>query len=216
MLKPLTNLSLNTSQKPKQRPSNFIESLKDLGNSFKKQTQEATFGISKTASEQILGTPSNSQQANQNRELNANEPFNFEDYLRARERQIAWNEQQKYNRRFEEETLVFHRRQEKAKAELKSVQEELKKLAKATSNLSQEIKKAVFMAPVDPGTYHENLLERIKNLIMLAIQKISESQTWLHICNCKAKKRSFYWFNVQNSGTKFMLSQERYMVTQVG
>ena len=137
-------------------------------------------------------------------------------YLKSRERQAVSRERQKFEGRIREERLVFHRKQEEAKLQIKAVQEELKKLADASQGLSQEIKKATFTATVEPGTYHDNFFDRIRRLIQLARKKISESKSWLETFNHRAKKRSHYWFNVKKSGTKFMLSQERYMSTQVG
>ena len=188
-------------QKKTQGSTNFIEALKGFGSSFKQQAKDAAFGV-----------PSKPQSG----DLKAEQPFNFENYLKSRERQIESREKQKYERKIQEERLIFHHKQEEAKLQIKAVQEELKKLASATTGLSNEVKKAVFTAAVEPGTYHENFFDRIRNLIELARKKIVESKSWLETFNKRSKKRSHYWFNVKKSGTKFMLSQERYMATQVG
>lgn len=191
------------SQKKKkaQGSTNFIEALKGFGSSFKKQSKDA-----------VLGIPSKPQSG----DLKAEQPFNFEDYLKSKERQIVTREKQRYERKIQEERLIFHHKQEEAKLQIKAIQEELKKLASATSGLSVEVKKAVFTAAVEPGTYHENFFDRIRRLIEFARKKIVESKSWLETFNHRTKKRSHYWFNVKKSGTKFMLSQERYMSTQVG
>lgn len=205
----------NQKQKKFQRPTNFIEALKDLGSSFKNQAKDATWGTGKGMVDQILGAPKTPVKP-ESGELQPEQPFNFEDYLKSRERQAVSREKQKFERRIQEERLVFHRKQEEAKLQIKAVQEELKKLADASQGLSVEIKKATFTATVEPGTYHDNFFDRIRRLIQLARKKISESKSWLETFNHRAKKRSHYWFNVKKSGTKFMLSQERYMSTQVG
>lgn len=192
----------NQKQKKKtQGSTNFIEALKGFGPSFKKQAKDAAFGI-----------PSRPQSG----DLKAEQPFNFENYLKSRERQIESREKQKYERKVQEERLVFHHKHEEAKLQIKAVQEELKKLASATSGLSVEVKKAVFSAAVEPGTYHENFFDRIRRLIEFARKKIVESKSWMETFNNRSKKRSHYWGQVKKSGTKFMLSQERYMSTQMG
>jgi len=207
--------SQNQKQKKFQRPSNFIEALKDLGSSIKKQTKDATWGTGKGMVDQILGAPKTPVKP-ESGELQPEQPFNFEDYLKSKEKQIAARERQRYGKRIQEERLVFHRKHEEAKLQIKAVQEELKKLADTSQELSVEIKKATFTATVEPGTYHENFFDRIRRLIQLARKRISESKSWLETFNQRAKKRSHYWGQVKKSGTKFMLSQERYMSTQVG
>ena len=88
--------------------------------------------------------------------------------------------------------------------------------SQTTSNLSGEVKKATLQAVVEPGTYHETFFDRIRKLIELARKKLAESETWMQIFNNRSQKRSHYWGQVKKSGTKYMLSQERYMATQVG
>ncbi|HUV47185.1 MAG TPA: DUF5660 family protein [Candidatus Bathyarchaeia archaeon] len=209
------DFSNNSKSKKNQKPTNFIEALKDFGSSAKQQAKDLTFGTGKDTLDQISGfssTPSKPQTG----ELTPEQPFDFEEYLSSREKQIVSQEKQRFERRIEEERLVFHRKQEEAKLQVKAVQEELKKLADATEGLSEEIKTATFVATVDPGTYHEGFFDRIRRIIKSAREKIVDSKTWLQTFNHRAKKQSFYWFSAGKSGTKFTLSQERYMSTQVG
>jgi len=191
----------NQKQKKTQGTTNVIETLKGFGSSFKKQAKDATFGI-----------PSKPQSG----DLKPEQSFNFEDYLKSKERQIVTREKQKYERKIQEERLVFHHKQEETKLQIKAVQEELKKLATTTSGLSVEVKKAVFSAVVTRGTYHENFFDRIRNLIELARKKLVESKSWLETFNQRSQKKSHYWGQVKKSGTKYMLSQERYTATSVG
>jgi len=206
----------STSKKTSNRPNNFIEALKDLGSSIKQQAKDATLGAGKSMVDQVLNAPpiDNKPQAG---ELNPNTPFNFEDFLKSRERQIEQTQKQRYEKRLKDETLIFHRKEEEAKLQIKSIQEELKKLAEVTQGLSQEVKKAVFTASVAPGTYHLTFFDRIRGIIELARKQISESKTWFESFNRRKKhKQGHYWGQVKKSGTKFMLSQERYMATQSG
>ncbi|PIS09655.1 hypothetical protein COT75_00455 [Candidatus Beckwithbacteria bacterium CG10_big_fil_rev_8_21_14_0_10_34_10] len=212
------NIFSSSSKKKKgsHQPVSFIEALKDIGSSVQKQAKDATIGTGKAMADQLLGGNKNSDQVGDSGELQPETPFNFEDYLKSREKQIEQVQKQKFESRIQEERLVFHRKEEEAKLEIKAVQEELKKLAESTEGLSVEIKKATFTATVNPGTYHENFFSRIKRLIQLARKKLVESQTWLESFNYRSQRKSAYWGGVKKSGTKFMLSQERYTATKTG
>lgn len=212
---PFNNFNSGTKSRQGKKPANFIEALKELGSGAKRQVKDATFGTGRTMMDQVLGTP-RTQTAPSSGELQPDRPFNFEDYLKSQERQTSQREYQRFEQRLREEKMVFHRKQEEAKLEIKVVQQELKKLADATQGLSQEVKKATLTMNVAPGTYHDNFFDHIRRVIELARKKISESKTWLETFNHRARRRSHYWFSVKKSGTKFMLSQERYMATQAG
>jgi uncharacterized phage-associated protein len=92
----------------------------------------------------------------------------------------------------------------------------LKNLAVATKDLVQEVEKATKIEPVDPGLYHLNFFEKLKQTIITLRKKIEDSANWLALFNQRSKKKNYYWSQVRKSGTKFMLSQERYMATQAG
>lgn len=204
-----------TSNKQKSnRPNNFIEAIKEIGSSIKSQAKDATVGTGRSAMDQLFGAPKNTTP--QIGEMPANKPFNFEDFLRSREKQIEFNERQKYARKFREETLVFHRKEEEAKRQIAQIQEELKKLAEETVGLSQEVKKAVFEGVAQGGTYHVSFFDRIKRIIEIARKQITESRHWFQTLNQRRKQKSYYWYRVKKSGTRFMLSHERYMATQAG
>lgn len=215
---PLNNLN----QKPKakkttsSKATNFIEALKDLSSSVKKQAKDATLETGRGLVDQIFGAPKTSKQP-QSGELTPDKPFNFEDFLKSRERQIEHAQKQRFEKRLREERVIFHHKEEEAKLQIKAIQEELKKLAQATQGLSQEVKKAVFTQTVEPGTYHLSFFNRIRRIIELARKQITESKTWFEAFNHRKKrKQAFYWSQVKKSGTKYMLSQERYMATQAG
>lgn len=153
---------------------------------------------------------------------------NFLEVLRTaqEEKSQAQLEAQKegFFRRFEQEfrqprpveKLVFDQNQQEIKLQVAAIQEELKKLALSTQNLAKEVKTAAQQTPVEPGVYHVSFFEKLRQTLVLLKKRIDESATWLAEFNHRAKKRNYYWAQVRKSGTKFMLSQERYMATQVG
>ncbi len=212
MMDPFAKKTSSTKKKGSNTPHNFIEALKDIGTSIKQQAKDATIGTGKTMMDQVMSTPSKPQSG----EIKPDTPFNFEDYLKSQERQTEQIQKQRYEKRLQQEQMIFHRKEEDAKIQIKQIQNELMKLAKETDSLSQEVKKTVFTTSVEPGTYHFNFFERIKNLIELARKQVASSRTWLEAFNSRKNRQGHYWGGVQKSGTKFMLSQERSRATQTG
>jgi len=124
--------------------------------------------------------------------------------------------QQEFSQTHTVEKLVFSKTDQEAKLQVKALQAELKKLAASTKKLTKEVTIAISQEPVNPGVYHVNYLERLRGWLVLLKKRIDESATWLAEFNQRSKKRHYYWNQVKKSGTKFMLSQERYMATQAG
>lgn len=217
---PFKNPTLNNS-KPKKKassskPSSFIEALKDFKSGVKQQAKDATLGVANSAFNQLTGAPRIPLQPESGDVAAENKQFNFAEFLKSREQLIKKQERFTYERRYREEKLVFSRKQEEVKLQIKAIQEELSKLANSTQGLSIEIKKAAFQAVVNPGAYHVSFFEKLRRTIQFVRKKLADSKTWLQTMNNRSKKKSHYWHHVKKSGTKFMLSQERYMSTQVG
>ncbi|AKM79191.1 MAG: hypothetical protein UX85_C0003G0012 [Candidatus Beckwithbacteria bacterium GW2011_GWB1_47_15] len=144
------------------------------------------------------------------------ENFNFEEFLKLREKQIRHQEQARFEAFRREEKIVFSREKQRVKIEIQTLQTEIKKLAQESVGLVAEVEKAAFQAVVDPGVYHQNFFERLLSLIKLARKKIAESKTWLGLHNQRSQQRAYYWGQVKSSGTSFMLSGERTVSTQAG
>jgi hypothetical protein len=72
-------------------------------------------------------------------------------------------------------------------------------------------------APVSPGIYHRHFFAQLKSFIQDIRRRVQDSKHWLAVANSRASKRQgFFWGQAQKSGTKFLLSQERYMATTTG
>jgi hypothetical protein len=115
-----------------------------------------------------------------------------------------------------EERVVFTAKEQETKTKVAILLEEVKKLASSIQTLEQKVEVAAVQAPVEPGIYHINFFEKLISFIRSLSQKVEDASLWVASSNTKARKRSFYWGQVQKSGSKFMLSQERYMATQAG
>lgn len=195
----------------KKRPvlsDNFLEKLRelgeDLGDSF---AQDVIEGIPSTAADQIFDRKKSGT-------LRPNEALSL-DEIKERE-QFRRPLSREFFRVRQEERLVFKQEEQKTRLQIKAIQEELKKLAESTKDLAKEVEIASKLEPVEPGVYHLNFFERLKQAIIIFRKNIEDSANWLTLFNQRAKKRGYYWTQFKKSGTKFMLSAERYTATQAG
>jgi predicted RNase H-like nuclease (RuvC/YqgF family) len=147
--------------------------------------------------------------------LEPNQPVSFEnredELRRSFERRIR---QQEIIRRQEFE--VFSAKKEEEKAKIQALQAEVMELAKGIENLNKEVKVASIQQTVNPGVYHEAFFTKLVSFIKSLRKKVNDASIWLAATNKRARKQPYYWQQVRKSGTRFMLSQERYMSTQAG
>ena len=212
--------------KRKQISQNFIEAIKDVGGSFGSQVKNLGSGVASSAVDSLLGR--NSDQSNSPDQgppsypMTQNypsKPFNFEEYLYNRDRQIRAQERTLSQRLRDNEKVLYNRKEEQTKQQILCVKEEIKKIIKETDGLAielLEVEKTVSTTVVTGGSYHLNFFERIRQLLVLARKRIAESRSWLELFNSRQKQRYCYWGQVSKSGTKFLLSADRYTATQAG
>ena len=153
----------------------------------------------------------------QSGELKPNQTLTFEETKKAIQKERFFRKAQgEFWDLRRQENLLFTRNERETRLQVEAIQEELKKLALSTKNLTKEVEIAAKQVPVEPGVYHLNFFEKLRQSLVFLRKKVEESATWLAAFNQRAKKRNYYWGQVKKSGTKFMLSQERYMSTQFG
>ncbi len=202
---------MDKTQVKKKKPAltnNFLEKLRELGGDLGDSVaQDVIEGLPSTAMNQLT----NRQKSGT---LKPNETLNLD----KREEQERFGRQ--LNREFfrvrQEERLVFKQEEQKTQLQIQAIQEELKNLVESTKELVKEVEVAAKLEPVEPGVYHLNFFERLKQAIVIFRKRIEESASWLSLFNQRSKKQGHYWSQFRKSGTKFMLSQERYMATQAG
>lgn len=209
----INKTKISTRNDRKNRVANsdsFLEALRDLGGDFVDSTVNIPGGIAQEAFNQITG--------NQTGELKPNQPLNL-NQIKSKENQTE-NQNASFQQDFldirKQEKLIWTRRQQETELQVKALITELKKLAQVTTSLAKEVKIAAQQIPVEPGTYHLTFFEKLRSVILTFKQHIEQATSWLQTSNQKAQKRNFYWGQVRKSGTKFMLSSERYMSTQAG
>ncbi|NMB57156.1 hypothetical protein GYA19_04460 [Candidatus Beckwithbacteria bacterium] len=221
----LTAPTNNTGKKPadnqkSNKVSNFIEN-------FKEQGQAATTGVAKTVLEQIFGSmdsnynqfPQTQNNIPNNFNTPGQKPFNFAEFLRSRENFTKMRERQFAQQQRSQERLIFSRKNEETKKEIELLKQEIKKLIKTSKDVTAEIlaaEKTIMTTTVEAGTYQVNFFQRVRRMIMIARKRLQDSQNWLQLFNSRQRQKAGYWGNVKKSGTKYMLSNERYMSTQAG
>jgi hypothetical protein len=195
------------------RSDSFLEALRDLGGGVvDSATHDLAEGMAESAAGQIMDRPKKTGRLAPNEAIDLNKIRSQE--TRRERKRFQFTQEFADLRR--QEKMIFTRKEQQTKLQIKAIQEELKKLAESTESLAQEVKVATMQVSVEPGVYHLAFLERLRQFIALFRKRIEESRSWLSLANQRAKRRSHYWAQVKKSGTKFMLSQERYMATQAG
>jgi len=212
----------NSNDKKPQGKRNFAEAIKD-GKSSAPTTAEApqdqvkavTTGVLSEAAGQIFGG-----QAREDTLISpAQQPASFKEYLAKREKNVRFQERRTTEQQRAVERVVYSKKEQETKLEIASLQQEIKKLAVATKELSAEVveaEKTAFTAVVSPGTYHLNFFDRIRRLISVARKRINESKNWLTLFNSRKKQRGIYWARAKKLGSKYTLSAERYMSMSAG
>jgi len=203
------------SQKANQKkrlPStdNFLETLRNLGEGIVDSTvNDVIKGLPQEAVNQIMGKKSG--------ELKAGEELDFKKLTSEKKTEnLPTSFSQDFLDIHHQERIIWKQEEEKVNFQITATLEEIKKLSTATKNLAKEAKVASEQAPVNPGEYHISFFDKLRQTLILIRKRIENSTTWLEAFNQRTKKRNFYWAQVRKVGTKFMLSQERYMATQVG
>lgn len=197
-----------SKQARRPAPANFIEALKDLSSSV---VSEAKIQITRAVTSDIpqaFGLGSSG-------DLKPNQAISMED-LRQAEAQGERRGEARVENRLQQERLVYLKSESENKNQITSLLSEIQMLAKATGSMAKQVEIATMQAPANPGVYHKNFFEQLRSFIKALRQKVDQSRHWLAATNSRASKRSYYWSQAGKSGSKFTLSQERYMVTSTG
>lgn len=115
-----------------------------------------------------------------------------------------------------EERVIFTRKERETQTQVKSLQEEIVKLAKATGEIAKETQIAAMNVQSTPGTYHINFFERLILIVRNLRGQIQDSSFWLASWNKKSQKKNIYWKNFKKSGSSFLLHHDRNVATQAG
>ena len=191
---------------------NFLEALRDLGKGVVDEV--------KTQAKQIVASDlPESFGISGSGVLNPNESVSLSQLQSAESR----GEQQAESR-FRQQLAELQRQQEafasrqtaEIRQQILALKQEIQTFAKSAGEFAQEVQKATAQIPSRPGIYHKNFFIHLREVIMTLRKRVESSRNWLATANARAGKRGFYWGQISKSGTKYMLSSERYMVMSTG
>jgi len=180
--------------------ANFIEALKSIGGQTARSvSHDVLGGVGRDFVQNLTG----------NGFASAENPFSHEEQINLEVQRIA--RQRELN-----ETKVFDRKAEEIKVRVEVIRDELKMLAKELAGMDTSLEKAIEEEIANPGTYHVSFFEKLRRLILDLRKRVADSSSWMETASYRKASQGVYWGNVQKSGTKFLLSQERTMATQAG
>lgn len=208
----------NNKPKNQYKSDSFFEAFRELGSQAGRTAKDTFKDLGSDMVDQIIHKPRSPQSLSG--ELNMNEHLDIDLEIKRREETALKKQRAHLEQVRRQEKMVFSRKEQELKEQIISIQEELKKelekLAEEAGGLIGELEVAVDQNIVDPGTYHLNFFDKIRQLFIILRKKIHDSRTWMHAVNMRASHKSYFWGQVGNSGSKFLLSHERTMATQAG
>ncbi|MEK7166724.1 MAG: DUF5660 family protein [Patescibacteria group bacterium] len=129
---------------------------------------------------------------------------------------MGYGRREQFHSQYSQEVIAKIKEQEsQVVKKIEEIREELRALIVTLKSVDRQVRQAVSENMVDPGIYHLNFLDRLKTVLKLIRQNISESGSWLNVMKSKKKQRS-YWAMYKKKGTEFGLNPDRVVSTQVG
>jgi hypothetical protein len=209
-----SNLPFDQKTKPKstRTPQNFAEALKSIGGYTVQSAKRDLIGPTvKDIVNTFTGGPTTNQSLENNRSADS---WNNE-WLRQKEIDAEVERRRRHQEVLA--TPVYDRHAEETKAQINALRQELKALAKELGTLANSTAKAIDEEIENPGTYHVNFFVKLKKFIIMLRQQVADSKNWLDVSYARKSAKNYYWgAGVGKSGTKYMLSSERYMATSAG
>lgn len=201
---------------PQRRVTSFLEAFKENAASRQGIRRPGSFAEafkkSATAKQDVIMSSGDLRPGSA---LSVDAAVSYEE-AKKREEQARQQERMIARQHEEEERARLENKHDAVKKEIESLRESILKIAKSAGNVSHEIEKAAFETPVAPGTYHLSFFKKLQSTLELVKKSLDDSASWLHTMNERNKKTPFFWAQVKKSGTKYMLSSERYMQMSAG
>lgn len=207
----------------------LIEQLRDVGKGVTRSVTNDVFGgMTQDALSSLFGAPSSGTlrpgepvQVGQNPPLPSSpypESFKMPPFMPEMPFFPGFQPRQErpYVSPYSQETLNRLKEQEaKISQKIDEIRFELKALVATIKTVDTEVTRAVDDNMVDPGIYHLNFLDRLKTILKLLRQNLSDSASWLKVMRSRKKERK-YWAMYKKKGTEFGLNPDRVVSTQVG
>jgi hypothetical protein len=200
-----------TPKKTAKQPQNFVEALKSIGGYT---VQSASNDLIKPISSDMVNAFSGNRTSWSGGESSPAPQEWRKDWLPPEEIQ---KEAARRERLREVQALpIYDRQAEQTKRAIEALQKELALLAKDITTLDLSTQKAITEAVVNPGAYHVSFFEKLRAFVILMRKQIADSRNWLDASYARKNAKNVYWGGVNKSGTKYLLSSERYMATSAG
>lgn len=201
-----------SSPKPKTklRATSFLEAFKENADRQPKISSQANnfleaFKSSATNSRVVDALPTELAPGN---DFSVSEAFKAEE-AKKQENDKRFREIMMAKQHEDEDRQRFLNKQKEVERQIESLREAILKIVKSTRNLSSEIEKAAFVAPVNPGRYHVGFFETLKNTLEFVKKTLDDGANWAQMFNKRQDKTPFFWAQFKKSGTKYMMSSER-------
>ncbi len=198
-----------------QSSENFVVALKSIGGQVVKSAKDdLIIPATQDFVNALAGGPGNLGRGSSGSEVSQNQDY----WKREQIDQEELERQQLRRLRHQELTAtpIYDRHSEEVKSQIEALRKELQALAKDLGSMASSTLKAIDEEVANPGTYHLNFFEKLRQFIILLRKQINDSQNWLELAYARKAAKSRYWGNVGKSGTKFMLSSERSVATSTG
>ncbi len=183
---------------------NVLETVRSIGGNVAKTTKDSATQIATDALQDIISGRSTHSQPSEKRFADENVPMEPREQIQPR---------------ISNKELIqplIQKDVAETKQKLDAIRQELQALSKSIRGLQQEIQTAVMEMPVEPGIYHLNFFEQLKQLLKGIRERVDDSRVWLSAWNANVKKKRGYWGMYKKHGTSFGLSSERTLATQAG
>ncbi len=135
---------------------------------------------------------------------------------RQKEENLSQKKFERLQKIHHQEKVIFSQKKQETQNQIKSIQKELKFLGSPIKSFNKEVDKVIEQTPVNPGIYHVNFLEKIRQIVVVMRKRTEDSSTWLEAFNQKMAKKHNFWYLAKKVGTQWSLSGERYVATSVG
>lgn len=209
--------SQKTKNRPVQNRDNLLEGLRGIGSAgFTSLKKDVAQGIPEEFFRQMLGIEK--PHAHASGDIMPGQSIELAQAIEEQKEEnkvLRLKLAQEQRLRSEDKNLFTQKTQE-LKMELHALSQETVKLAQSTQGLSREVQIAAMQAPANPGVYHINFFEKLRNFIASFRKRIENASLWLQASNNRSAKRRTFWGQVGQSGSKRLLSPEDYLQRSAG
>lgn len=120
------------------------------------------------------------------------------------------------NARNKEWESVYSAKDKQIEKQIEQIRDELKALAKEIVKYDQNIKQAIQGPITNPGVYHINFFEHIRQIISLLRKNVSEANSWLTVFNKRSKSQGTFWNKAKSGGSAYLFSSEHSISRSIG